>query len=1463
MTIPPPELFLKKNKNNKQSNAKTMKKNCKNKGKLVILTFLCVLFSKAQAQSVSNYTVSRSTGITFNTISTTGTSITSWRNSTSIDDNRSNSVTIPFDFWYLGVKYTSLCASTNGFVDFSSSTANGASFSGAYGYVNTAFSAAAGSLLTLAPLYDDLKVTTLNSDVKYLGAGTYPNRTFTVEWLNTKNTGGTGTYNFQVVLHEGTGIIDFIYASTMVTNLSSYSCGINGASISATPTASELLTQTTANSTTFSNTVSNSLTTVPTASSKITFTPSQAATPTGLTVTATSTTASLSWTDAATNELGYVIYYSTSATGGFVPLSSASTLVTTYQNTPSTIAATISGLAMNTTYYFNVFALKESLSSAATGNITTPCLSPVTQANSTLFSTVLGTAMTINCGVGSGTGRVIKINTTNSFTNPLDGTDPSASSTYAGGEQVVYNGAGTSVTVLGLSTSTTYYVSIYEYNCSGASIVFNTTSPAIGNQTTSSVMNYTWTGTTGGSWATTTNWTPNGTPTTGNSVLINTSVTIISVPTVTIGSLLVNANCSAVLEGGTTTTLTIGDITGTDLTVTSGSTLTCGTGLNMTLAVSATADISGTFVINTSRTFNTQGASSITTINGTITNRGTLTCSTNSNLIFTQTATYDHAVDGGVVPKATWNSGTPGATCIISGCVASKPTGLATTSNTFNHLTWNSTSQSLNLRGGSCLVQSGENMTCNGNFTVTSTNSKEMAFSEITGGSLSMFTIGGNMVLNNSGVFDFNQTTTPVTFNITGNLNIANCQVCCHGGNTGATTSINVSGNINLSSGFLIGAWSNYSGLTVNVTNDFNITGGTFYGNYSGIGNPAFNISRDLNVSGGTFNGSNNTGSPVYTVTRDINISGGTFYGTDNAGSPTYTVGRNISLSGTGVFKGSDVSTGDPVFTIIGSLTSAGTATFYASRISGGNPVFNIQGNVDLATGTIAAANNYTSNTSVCTFNLTGSGSGNLKLPTGLVYNTSAAWTWNINSGRSVTLQSNVELGGTGNGCVFTNNGTLIMGTYTFPTITSAVASFVNASGAILKTAHLSGLSTTASTGSIQVSGTKTFSSAASYVFNGTAAQVTGNFGSSTTPVASSVLTMETNNTFGVTLTESIAVTSTLTLTAGVIKTVANTLTIGSNSGNGSIVGASSSNYIVAYDNSGVIGFLKQCINTAGGTSYSYPIGDASNYTPLTFTLSTASLTNASLTVYTKPTYIPGLNLAMTGYINRYWEITPVGITTPDYSVSYTYMDADIINGPESGLLPIKKSGVTWYKPTQGVYLTGTAQGSGAVNTASNLLTWTGLSTFSSLSGAVNDVVALPIELISFTGYKAGINNELKWITSSEYINDYFTIEKTIDGFVFETIGTVDGQGTSNEFEEYSLIDNNVFRVINYYRLKQTDFDGNYTYSELISIDNTDDQSVKKVIKITNLLGQEINDDYRGGIIILYSDGSTLKEFRN
>ena len=91
------------------------------------------------------------------------------------------------------------------------------------------------------------------------------------------------------------------------------------------------------------------------------------------------------------------------------------------------------------------------------------CSAPNTQALN-IVTTPAGTSASINWTNGNGGGRVVYVNTTNSFTAPTNGTNPTANLTYTSGQQCVFNGTGSgAITVTGLTASTQYFVRVYEY----------------------------------------------------------------------------------------------------------------------------------------------------------------------------------------------------------------------------------------------------------------------------------------------------------------------------------------------------------------------------------------------------------------------------------------------------------------------------------------------------------------------------------------------------------------------------------------------------------------------------------------------------------------------------------------------------------------------------------------------------------------------------------------------------------------------------------------------------------------------------------------------------------------------------------------------------------------------------------------------------------------------------------------
>jgi len=141
--------------------------------------------------------------------------------------------------------------------------------------------------------------------------------------------------------------------------------------------------------------------------------------------------------------------------------------------------------------------------------------------------------------------------------------------------------------------------------------------------------------------------------------------------------------------------------------------------------------------------------------------------------------------------------------------------------------------------------------------------------------------------------------------------------------------------------------------------------------------------------------------------------------------------------------------------------------------------------------------------------------------------------------------------------------------------------------------------------------------------------------------------------------------------------------------------------------------------------------------------------------------------------------------------------------------------------------------------------------------------VILPVGVSLFEGVKETGYNLLAWETESEMNNDYFTVEWSTTGNVSDwtPIQKVDGAGDSESHLNYSAVHDGFQRdSYNYYRLIQTDFNGSKSVLDrIVVVDNRISQ--KPIVKAINLLGQEVNQDEKGIVILIYEDGTQEKVY--
>lgn len=97
--------------------------------------------------------------------------------------------------------------------------------------------------------------------------------------------------------------------------------------------------------------------------------------------------------------------------------------------------------------------------------------------------------------------------------------------------------------------------------------------------------------------------------------------------------------------------------------------------------------------------------------------------------------------------------------------------------------------------------------------------------------------------------------------------------------------------------------------------------------------------------------------------------------------------------------------------------------------------------------------------------------------------------------------------------------------------------------------------------------------------------------------------------------------------------------------------------------------------------------------------------------------------------------------------------------------------------------------------------------------------LVLPVELLYFRAQPKGAEVLLEWATSAELNNDYFELQRSVDGRSYEALTQVRGAGTHEGLLRYEQVDERPLPGLNYYRLKQVDFDGSFEYSNVVAVE--------------------------------------------
>jgi fibronectin-binding autotransporter adhesin len=250
--------------------------------------------------------------------------------------------------------------------------------------------------------------------------------------------------------------------------------------------------------------------------------------------------------------------------------------------------------------------------------------------------------------------------------------------------------------------------------------------------------------------------------------------------------------------------------------------------------------------------------------------------------------------------------------------------------------------------------------------------------------------------------------------------------------------------------------------------------------------------------------------------------------------------------------------------------------------------------------------------------------------------------------------------------------------------------------------------------------------------------------------------------------------------------------------------------------------FVDGPIRKVGNDSFVFPLGDSSEWARLGISAPSAT-TDAFTAEYFSADYTDTSTMAVspTPVLNNvsqieYWTCDR---TTGSSSVMVElYWENKYRSGIDtisSDLVVARWNGSAWENAGRSA-----AQGDLTGSITSSSVSSFGPFTFGSTTGGINK---LPVELLSFS---AELNEnkavDITWVTATEINNDYFEVEHSLDAIRFNKIETVQGAGNSTETLYYGTVDYRPNVGVNYYRLKQVDFDGTYAYSDVVLVNLED-----------------------------------------
>lgn len=240
--------------------------------------------------------------------------------------------------------------------------------------------------------------------------------------------------------------------------------------------------------------------------------------------------------------------------------------------------------------------------------------------------------------------------------------------------------------------------------------------------------------------------------------------------------------------------------------------------------------------------------------------------------------------------------------------------------------------------------------------------------------------------------------------------------------------------------------------------------------------------------------------------------------------------------------------------------------------------------------------------------------------------------------------------------------------------------------------------------------------------------------------------------------------------------------------------------------------FINGPLTKMGNKAFEFPVGKNSVYRPISIT-APQSNSDAFRASYLKSNPLEfGIEIDETVAnisSSEYWALDRlVGDSDIDITLSWDIETSGEITDINS-LAIVGFDGEKWVDLGNDA-ISGTVV-NGTITTNSSVVLYNPL-TLASRSEMANP---LPVELVEFEAEAVGNVVELNWATAAEINNDYFMVERTLDGSFFEDVTMIEGNGNSNQMIEYEALDLLPFEGVSYYRLKQVDYDRKFEYSDM------------------------------------------------